>query len=129
MCKIWWKVVAACIRWWDDFEWQKSALNVINGIERTHFHVLCDKPLLDGKTTSLTKRNYYAWKICIAGRIWWWDEFKWQKSAPSDMNTLDAPKKCSGEKIYFKIFLRPIRLDSHYGGTSNSRIKKRELSL
>ena len=31
---------------------------------RTYFHVLCDGPSLDGKTTALSKSPYYAWKIC-----------------------------------------------------------------
>ena len=30
--KIWWKVVAARIWWWDEFKWQKSAPNVIKGV-------------------------------------------------------------------------------------------------
>ena len=25
----------------------------------THFHVLCDGPLFDGKTTAITKKNYF----------------------------------------------------------------------
>ena len=30
----------------------------------TGFHVLCDRPLLDGKITAISKSRYYAWKIC-----------------------------------------------------------------
>ena len=47
----------------DEFEWQKSALNVINEVERTfftHFHILCDGPFLDGKTTALSKSPFYT---------------------------------------------------------------------
>ena len=28
------------------------------------FHVLCDGPSLDGKTTAISKSPYYTWKIC-----------------------------------------------------------------
>ena len=38
--KIWWKVVAARIWWWDEVEWEKSALNVINDVERTQKNAL-----------------------------------------------------------------------------------------
>ena len=42
----------------------KKARHPINDIGSTQFNVLCDVPLLDGKTTALTKSQYYAWKIC-----------------------------------------------------------------
>ena len=30
----------------------------------TQFHVLCDGPFLDGKTTAIPKSPYYIWKMC-----------------------------------------------------------------
>ena len=42
-------MIAARIWWLDEFEWQKSAQSFINDDGRTHFHVLCDGPLFDGK--------------------------------------------------------------------------------
>ena len=41
-----------------------------------------------------------CWKV-IDARIWVWDEFEWQKARSTSSLTLSAPKKCSGEKLYF----------------------------
>ena len=35
ICKIWWKVIAGRIWWWDDIEWQKCAPRFINNDGRT----------------------------------------------------------------------------------------------
>ena len=35
ICKIWWKVIAGRICWWDEIEWQKCAPSVINNVGRT----------------------------------------------------------------------------------------------
>ena len=43
--------------------------------------------------------------------------------------TLGAPKNATVKNFTSTDFLGPIRFDSPIGGTSNSRIKKRELSL
>ena len=36
-------------------EWQKSLPSVINDVRRTHFNVLWDGAVLDGKTTAIFK--------------------------------------------------------------------------
>ena len=111
-------------------------LSITLGAHFTHFHVLCDRPLLDGKTTAISKSRYYAWKICkiwwkvIAGRIWWWDEIEWQKCAPSVINNVGrTPKNATVKNFTSTDFLGPIRFDSPNGGTSNSRIKKKTWTL
>ena len=41
-----------------------SLINDVGFAFFTDFHVLCDGPLLGGKTTAIFKSRYYAWKIC-----------------------------------------------------------------
>ena len=61
----------------------------------------------------------------IAGRIWWWDEFEWQKCVPSVINNVGhTPKNATMKNFTSTDFLGPIRFDSPNGGTSNSWIKK-----
>ena len=80
------------------------------------FRVLCAELLLYGKTTAISKSRYYAWKICkiwwkvIAGRIWWWDEFEWQKCVPSVINNVGhTPKNATMKNFTSTDFLGPIR--------------------
>ena len=59
-----------------------------------------------------------AWKICkiwwkvIAGHIWWWDDFEWQKCVPSVINNVvHTPKNATVKNFTSKDFLGPIRFD------------------
>ena len=47
-----------------EIKWQKSALNVINAVERAHVLVLCDGIFLHGKTAAISKRPLYILKMC-----------------------------------------------------------------
>ena len=57
-------------------------------------------------------------------------KFEWQKCAPSVINNVGrTPKNATVKNFTSTDFLGPIRFNSPNGRTSNSRIKKRELSL